>query len=146
MNTSDQRHPLVALILWLSVLSAQSVIGFAVAPRLFAHLDRVVAGRIAGELLTGVEWLVIVAVAAGVLVWPQRRVVFLSVIVLLLQAVQLLWLNPLMAELKRQGVGDSSQFMLLHGVSQALFMLAAGVLALLVVMAVRALRRPPYLA
>ncbi len=139
MSTSEPRRALVGLMLWLTALITQSVIGYAVAPVLFAQLDRGAAGHIAGMLLNGVEWLAVVLVIVGILVWPRRTAAWLGGAFVMLQAVQLLWLNPAMADLKRSGAAASSQFMALHGFSQAVYLTGVGLLAGLVITAWRTL-------
>ncbi|SIN77629.1 protein of unknown function [Sulfurivirga caldicuralii] len=139
MNTSELRRRVAALSLWFSALVAQAVIGYVVAPVLFTQLDKKTAGHIAGILLNGVEISAVVLVVAGLLLWRQRVVAWLALAFVLLQGVQLLYLNPAMAALKHAGAAESQQFMMLHGVSHALYLAGILLLAGLVAMSWRSL-------
>ena len=137
MSISDASSRLASVMCWLSALITQTVIGYAVAPVLFAQLDKETAGTITGLLLNGVEGASVALVLAGALLWHEKRMVGLSVAVVLLQGVQLLYLNPAMGHLKKLQAAESSQFMLLHGLSQGVYLLGVLLLVSLLVLAWR---------
>ncbi len=106
----------------------QWVVGYAVAPLLFARLERMTAGAIAGELFQGIAWGGLV-VALWLLVL-RRRVTgwrgYALLGILILSAVSLFALQPMMADLKAAGLGNAETaqaFARLHGVSSVLYLI-----------------------
>lgn len=113
-------------------------IGYAVAPTLFANLDRVLAGTIAGQLFR-VE--AMVSLVAGVLLlllfWrgdemdaaARRRCLQLVAVMLVATLIGYYGLQPMMAGLKAAagpgGImdGDTARrFGMLHGVSSVIYL------------------------
>ncbi len=124
------RTRLAAVLVALS-LGAQLAVAYAVAPLLFARLDGVTAGELAGELLHWVEWatcLLLMLAAFLELESGVRRGFALAVF--LLQLVLLIYVEPQMHALKLAPdwpEGPSRQaFMSWHAVAQTLYL--AGVL------------------
>ena len=119
--------------LWVGALWS---IGYLAVPILFATLeDRAMAGMLAGKMFTTVNYLGLVcggALLVGSLYanrWrPGWRFALLAVM-LLMVAVLTFWVQPMMAELKAQGlvVGSmpAAQFGRLHGVSSILYLLTS---------------------
>lgn len=106
----------------------QWVVGYAVAPLLFARLERMTAGAIAGELFQGIAWaglglaLWLLILRRGLSGW--RGYALLGI--LLLSAVSLFALQPMMADLKAAGLGSAETaqaFARLHGISSALYLI-----------------------
>ncbi|HIC99793.1 MAG TPA: DUF4149 domain-containing protein [Piscirickettsiaceae bacterium] len=123
--------PLLGLVLISLVIGLQVAMGYVAAPILFMHLDRVLAGQLAGQMLHWAElagFIVIMAVA----LLPQRF--WLRGVLLLAagaQLAQLAWLNPTMAALKAGGLTQpalQAQFMHWHGVSQVVYVAGWGLL------------------
>lgn len=123
----------ILLTLWVGALWA---IGYLAVPTLFAQLDdRVLAGLLAGRMFTLVSFLGLFC--GGVLLvgaWlRQGRMAlrsvraWLLVVMLLLVAVGEFGLQPLMAQLKAQGLVEGStqavQFARLHGVASVLYLI-----------------------
>ncbi len=104
-------------------------VGYLVAPTLFAHLDRITAGAVAGVLFHWIAWLGLVVGLLLALVnrargqWGWRTWSLLAVAGL--AWVSLFWLQPLMADLKAMGLDDpetAARFGQLHGISAGLYL------------------------
>jgi hypothetical protein len=123
----------ILLTLWVGALWA---IGYLAVPTLFALLDdRILAGMLAGRMFTLVSFLGLFC--GGVLLLGSllrqgklalRSVrVWLLVVMLLLVAVGEFGVQPLMAQLKAQGLVEGSmqaaQFARLHGVASVLYLI-----------------------
>lgn len=118
-----------------------AVVGYLVAPLLFAELEQVIAGRLVGELLT-VSNLVamggLLAVGLSRLWWFQYLTVpWMLWIALVMMAFSEFWIAPYMEKIKAlypQGVTQTAphwgEFMMWHGVYQLLFLSTILVLAL----------------
>jgi membrane protease YdiL (CAAX protease family) len=121
------------LTLWVGALWA---VGYLAVPTLFALLgDRILAGMLAGRMFTLVSFLGLFC--GGVLLLGSvlrqgksalRSVrVWLLVVMLLLVAVGEFAVQPLMAQLKAQGLAEGSaqatQFARLHGVASVLYLI-----------------------
>lgn len=121
------------LTLWVGALWA---IGYLAVPTLFALLDdRILAGMLAGRMFTLVSFLGLfcggVLLLGSILRQGQSALrtmrVWLLVAMLLLAAVGEFGLQPMMAQLKAQGLADGSaqaaQFARLHGVASVLYLI-----------------------
>ncbi|HEX9802366.1 MAG TPA: DUF4149 domain-containing protein [Gammaproteobacteria bacterium] len=119
------------LTLWVGSLWA---IGYLAVPILFATLDeRMVAGMLAGRMFTAVSFiglgcgaaLLAMTIAAGSRALREPRVIVL-VLMLALVAVGEFVLQPMMAELKLQGLVEGSaaaaRFGMLHGIASLLYL------------------------
>lgn len=129
------------LTLWVGSLWA---IGYLAVPVLFATLDdRILAGMLAGKMFTLVSFIGL-GCGAGLLIialQASRRAVrdprvLLPVLMLVLVAVGEFVLQPMMAELKAQGLSEGSEtaarFGMLHGLASLLYLVnSIGGLALL---------------
>lgn len=127
MQTISER---ILLTLWVGVLWG---IGYLAVPVLFAHLDdRMLAGRLAGEMFHLVSY---VGLVAGTLLLTMqlvrgsgrpgwRALVLLGMLALVL--VGEFVLQPMMAELKTGGLADGTEqardFARLHGLSSILYL------------------------
>ncbi len=109
---------------------AQWAVGYVVAPTLFANLERMTAGAVAGQLFHIIAWLGLVVGLALALMnrsrgqWGWRG--WALVAAAGLAAVSLFVLQPMMAELKAAGLDDAevaASFGRLHGVSSGLYLL-----------------------
>lgn len=122
------RTRLAAVLVALS-LGAQLAVAYGVAPLLFARLDGVTAGELAGDLLHWVEWATCLLLMMAAFLEPGVRRGF-ALAVFLLQLVLLMYVEPQMHALKLAPdwpEGPSRQaFMSWHGMAQALYL--AGVL------------------
>lgn len=120
----------IALTLWVG---GMWVTGYLVAPVLFNMLDKQTAGEVAGRLFTIMSYVGIVC--AGLLLldastgnrpmWKQAHVRLIAAMVLIIIVGQW-WLQPMMVELKAQGLDQAAvaaQFGRLHGAAQVLFMI-----------------------
>jgi len=121
----------VLLTAWVGGLWA---IGYIAAPTLFAVLDdRKLAGQLAGEMFHIINWL---GISCGILlllivlkrygrVWQLWVVLVMLLLVLNNEFI----LQPMMAELKTQGLVDGSEaksrFGLLHGLSSLAYLLTS---------------------
>lgn len=129
------------LTLWVGSLWA---IGYLAVPVLFASLDdRMLAGMLAGKMFTLVSFiglasglfLLVVQVAAS-RPWKDPRILLL-VLMLVLVALGEFVLQPMMAQLKVEGLvegsGAAARFGMLHGVASLLYLVnsVAGLLLLL---------------
>lgn len=140
MQTIGER---ILLTLWVGVLWG---VGFLAVPVLFAHLDdRMLAGRLAGEMFHLVSY---IGFAAGALLLVAQLVRgggrpgwrgFVLAGMLLLVAVGEFVFQPMMAELKVGGLVEGTEqardFARLHGLSSTLYLVTS--LAGLVLVAVR---------
>jgi hypothetical protein len=111
------------LALWLG---AQLMVGYGVAPLLFARLpDPVLAGTLAGELfrvvfLSGIPVLLLALwkMPTATSRWPR----FFLYAALASVALQALALQPLMAHFKSLGPDARVSFLAVHGASQVLYL------------------------
>lgn len=107
-------------------------IGYVVAPVLFQMLDKQVAGNVAGQLFSIVNYIGIfsaVALIINILVqqgfslrhWQLWTLIIMLLVIIIGQFV----LQPMMAELKALGLTEEnrSQFGRLHGVASVLFLM-----------------------
>jgi hypothetical protein len=121
------------LTLWVGALWA---IGYLAVPTLFAQLDdRVLAGLLAGRMFTLVSFLGLFCggvLLLGTLLRQGRMALrsvraWLLLVMLLLVGVGEFGLQPLMAQLKAQGLAEGSaqaaQFARLHGVASVLYLI-----------------------
>lgn len=114
------------------------VIGYLVAPILFANLDeRRLAGELAGHMFTAIYYIGLVC--GGVLLilalwragasWLKDLRIIALVLMLALILVSVLGLQPMMQELKQAGLTPGSEtaarFGMLHGVSSILYLLTS---------------------
>ena len=107
-------------------------IGYVVAPVLFQMLDKPVAGNVAGQLFSIVNYIGIfsaVALIINILVqqgfslrhWQLWTLIIMLLVIIIVQFV----LQPMMVELKALGLTEEnrSQFGRLHGVASVLFLM-----------------------
>jgi hypothetical protein len=132
--------------LWAGSLWA---VGYLVAPTLFASVDSTLAGELVGHLLRTEAW---VSFACGVamlgmirtapgLEARQRRVLGYLVLAMLVCALVLYFgIQPVMAQLREaagpggvRGSPQWSQFAMLHGISQLVYVIESVLGAVLVV-------------
>ena len=127
---------LLAITLWAGSLWT---VGYLVAPTLFATLDKVQAGSIAGSMLRSEAGLsmLMVLVVGGLLVassdvTAQRRKSLLMIVgaMLVCVLVNYVGLWPVMADAKL--AGDRATFGMLHGVSMVVYLLQSILAAVLV--------------
>ena len=127
----------VLLTLWAGSLW---VVGFIVAPVLFAELDdRALAGSIAGTLFTLTSYIGLVCGSLLLLLNAaiRKRInwrVLVIVAMLLLIVIGQFVITPMVVELRVQGLTDTPRFGQLHGVASVLFLMTS-VLALALVAA-----------
>lgn len=120
----------VLLTLWVGCLWA---IGYLAVPVLFATLDdRMLAGMLAGKMFTSVSFiglgcgmlLLLMSLAASRSLKGLR--IPLLVLMLVLVAVGEFVLQPLMAELKAEGIvegsSEAARFGMLHGIASLLYL------------------------
>ena len=110
------------------------VIGYVVAPVLFASLDdRRLAGELAGSMFTAINYIglvcgsVLLALALSkAAVWLKDLRVIAIVLMLILIAISAFVVQPMMQELKAIGLvpgsDEAAQFGRLHGVSSVLYL------------------------
>lgn len=121
------------LTCWVGALWA---IGYLAVPTLFAQLDdRMLAGMLAGRLFTLVSFLGLFCggvLMLGVVFRAGRQVLrstrfWLLLLMLLLVVAGEFFLQPLMAQLKAEGLAEGSaqavQFARLHGVASVLYLI-----------------------
>ena len=134
----------ILLTLWVGSLW---VVGFIVAPVLFAELDdRALAGSLAGVLFTLTSYLGLAC--GGVLLvlngfrikgvnWRMVVIAGMLILVVIGQFV----VTPMVAELRLQGLTEAPRFGQLHGIASTLFLLTS-----LLGLALVAARQPDYRA
>lgn len=118
--------------LWVGGLWA---IGYLAVPILFARLDdRMVAGALAGDMFTALSYIGLVAgmVLIGIIAlrrearWRRARLVMSAVMVLLVMIGEFA-IQPVMADLKSQGLvpgsAQAASFAAWHAVSSILFLI-----------------------
>lgn len=141
MNTWRSGAEQVLITLWIGGLW---VIGYVVAPVLFATLDdRMLAGMLAGKMFTVIAY---IGLFAGVVLLAAERFrpqgarrwrLWVLIAMLVLVAIGEFVLQPQMAALKAAGLPkelSGSQFAMLHGVASVLYLINSLLgLALLVV-------------
>ena len=122
----------ILLTLWVG---GMWTVGYIVAPTLFAVLDdRQLAGMIAGHLFTTMSYIGLVC--GGLLLFGniyrtgiQDKTSYILLLMLTLIAIGQFILQPMMVELKLQGLLEGSaaaaNFGKLHGVSSILFMITS---------------------
>jgi hypothetical protein len=141
---SAARQLVVAL--WAGSLWA---IGYLAAPAAFSTLDSTLAGSVVGELLTREAWLsmasavlllVLVRLAPDLDAGRRRQLFMLVLAMLALTLVNYFGLQPVMVQLREAagagGVRASPQwteFAILHGVSQLVYVIESVLAAVLVV-------------
>jgi len=111
------------------------IIGYLVAPLLFSVVDeRQLAGFIAGHIFSSMNYVGLVCgslllVGNCYKVGLKNKVNYLLIAMLVLVAISQFVLQPMMADLKSQGLAEGTeaaiQFGRLHGVSSVLFMLTS---------------------
>jgi len=119
----------ILLTIWVGGMWA---IGYIVAPVLFQMLDKPVAGNVAGQLFSIVNYIGIfsaVALIINILVrqgfnlrhWQLWTLIIMLLVIIIGQFV----LQPMMAELKAIGLSEENraQFGRLHGVASVLFLM-----------------------
>ena len=119
----------ILLTIWIGGMWA---IGYIVSPVLFKMLDKPVAGNVAGQLFSIINYVGLfcaVALIANVLYkysfnakhWQLWALGLMLLIIIIAQFV----LQPMMAELKASGLnGDAAvKFAKLHGIASVLFLL-----------------------
>jgi len=132
--------------LWAGSLWA---IGYVAAPTLFANVDGTLAGQMVGHLLRsqalvsfgcGAALLVLLRLAGGIDARPHRVLVYLVFAMLGCALVLYFGLQPVMAHLREAagpgGVRASpqwTQFAVLHGISQLVYVIESVLGAVLVV-------------
>lgn len=121
-------------------------IGYIAAPTLFSVLeDRKLAGQLAGEMFHTINWLGIICGILLLLMVLKRygRVwqFWVLLFMVLLVANNEFILQPMMADLKSQGLLEGSpaksRFGLLHGISSMAYLLVSGLGLVLVVLGLR---------
>jgi len=122
----------ILLTLWVG---GMWTVGYVVAPTLFGVLDdRQLAGFIAGHIFTTMSYIGLVC--GGLLLLSnlyragiKHKTNYILVLMLVLIAIGQFFLQPMMAELKAQGLVEGSaaaaNFGKLHGVSSILFMITS---------------------
>ncbi len=117
----------ILLTLWVGSLW---VVGFLVAPVLFASLDdRALAGTLAGQLFRITGWIGLACGAALLLLnrlgrSGRWRAGVLAAMLVLVGVGQFV-LTPMIAELRAAGMTDTVQFGRLHAAAGALFVVTA---------------------
>jgi len=118
----------ILLTLWVGSLW---VVGFVVAPVLFAELDdRALAGSTAGSLFTLTSYIGL-ACGCSLLVFNgvvRRRINWRAVVItgmLLLVVIGQFVIAPMVADLRVQGLTDTPRFGQLHGVASVLFLMTS---------------------
>jgi len=122
----------ILLTLWVGGLWT---VGYVVAPTLFGVLDdRQLAGFIAGHLFTTMSYIGLVCGSLLLIGNAYRSGIrhnrnYILVLMIVLVAIGQFVLQPMMAELKAQGLVEGSaaaaNFGKLHGVSSILFMITS---------------------
>ena len=136
MNAISGKIETVLQTLWIGGLW---VIGYVVAPILFASLDeeRRLAGELAGHMFTAINYIGLgcgtlllafaVLKSSGAFLKDRRIMALLTMLVLIV--VSAFVLQPMMQELKSVGIVPGSeaaaQFGQLHGVSSVLYLLTS---------------------
>ena len=123
----------VLLTLWVG---GMWITGYLVAPTLFASLDsRQLAGQLAGQIFQSMNYIGLVIgsclLISALWVASSNRFrewrVWALVLMLLIVTIATFIIQPMMQELKGQGIAEGSaqaiQFGRLHGVSSVLFLL-----------------------
>ena len=119
----------ILLTIWVGGMWA---IGYIVAPVLFQMLDKPVAGNVAGQLFSIVSYVGIfsaIALIINILVqqgfnsrhWQLWALIIMLLVIVISQFV----LQPMMAELKENGLSGekAAEFGRLHGVASVLFLM-----------------------
>ncbi len=134
----SQILPVIERILQTLWVGSLWVVGFLVAPVLFAELDdRALAGSLAGSLFTitsyiglscGGVLLVLNGVRYRAINWRAIVMAAMLVLVVIGQFV----VTPMVAELRVQGLTDTPRFGQLHGLASILFLLTSALGLILV--------------
>jgi phage-related holin len=147
LSLALQRLRLLVAVFWAGSLWT---IGYLVAPTLFATLhDSALAGTIVGSLLAREAWvsivcaallLVLVGTARSIDTVLKRRLAIVILVMLACALAIYLGVQPAMAALKEAAGGVSmrqspqwTQFAILHGVSQLLYVVESVLAAVLVI-------------
>ncbi len=129
-DKKDQILSSLSALVFTFWAGGQWAVGYLAAPTLFANLDRVSAGAVAGQLFHIIAWVGLVVGLVLALLnriqggWGWRGAALLAVAVL--AALSLFVLQPMMAELKAAGLENAdtaARFGRLHGISSALYLL-----------------------
>lgn len=122
----------ISLTLWVG---GMWITGYMMAPLLFQYLDKQTAGSIAGHMFTGMSYIGLVCgglLLAGILYRNEERFLrhwrsWLLIMMLILVCIGEFVLQPVMAELKSQGLVEGSetmkQFGMMHGIAAVLFLI-----------------------
>ncbi|MDH5436742.1 MAG: DUF4149 domain-containing protein [Gammaproteobacteria bacterium] len=122
----------ILLTLWVG---GMWITGYMIAPLLFQYLDKQTAGSIAGHIFTGMSYIGLVCgglLLAGMFFKNRQGLLrnwrsWSLVAMLFLICIGEFVLQPMMAELKTQGLVEGSetikQFGLLHGIASVLFLI-----------------------
>lgn len=121
------------LTLWIGGMWS---VGYIVAPTLFSILDdRALAGAVAGQLFTIMSYIGVVAATVllsaqlyhAEMVWHRNWRIWVLLLMLLLIVIGEFYLQPLMVELKSDGLSEGSinarRFGQLHGLASVLFLI-----------------------
>lgn len=143
----SQLLPSLERLLLTVWVGSQWAIGYIAAPTLFATLDsRQLAGELAGRMFHTVYWLGLVAgLVLLALLWrhgsPRQWRLWTLAGMIVLTAVGLFVIQPMMADLKAQGLAPGSDaartFGMLHGVSSLLYLAVSLAGAALVALGLR---------
>lgn len=138
--------PVVERVLLTAWVGGTWAIGYIAAPTLFAVLDdRKLAGQLAGEMFHAINWLGMVSAVLLLLIVIKRCGKIWQLWVLLLMLVLVLnnefVLQPMMAELKAQGLPEGSaaksRFGMLHGISSVAYLVVSLLGLVLVAVGIR---------
>lgn len=123
----------ILLTLWIGGMWS---VGYIVAPTLFSLLDdRALAGAVAGQLFTIMSFIGVVAATVllsaqlyhAEMVWHRNWRIWVLLLMLLLIVIGEFYLQPLMVELKSDGLSEGSinarRFGRLHGLASVLFLI-----------------------
>ena len=136
----------ILLTLWVG---GMWITGYMMAPLLFQYLDKQTAGSVAGHMFTGMSYIGLVCggmLLAGMLYRHGKKLLkhwrsWLLVAMLILVCIGEFVLQPVMAELKSQGLVEGSetmkQFGMMHGIAAVLFLINSILGLVLIIYSVR---------
>jgi len=136
----------ILLTLWVG---GMWITGYMMAPMLFQYLDKQTAGNVAGHMFTAMSYIGLVCgglLLVGMLYRHGKQLfrewrTWLLVAMLVLICVGEFVLQPMMAELKTQGLVEGSetikQFSMLHGIAAVVFLINSIAGLVLVINSVR---------
>ncbi len=120
----------IVLTLWVG---GMWVVGYLVAPTLFSMLEKSVAGNVAGQLFTSMNYLglfcgslLLIGLVSRVgSQFTQHWMFWVLLIMLVIILIAQFVLQPMMAELKATGLTElnRAEFGKLHGVASVLFLI-----------------------